>query len=173
MNAELKKILERFAGSGWGMIADPSLGWLRGKVKREALEAAIRDAYAQCGSCGCDFDLLYPRALELLRDEPEGYVYEKLVRDRIPEMIRAHGERPCTRVLGEEEYFSELHRKLREEIEEYIESGSMEEIADILEVLEAICAAKGFAPEAVLECKKAKKEKRGGFEKRIYLISKE
>lgn len=63
---ELVEILTKFAASGWAVIAAPAQAWLDGKGDRGALMAAIRQADAECGSCGCDFDPLYKRALALL-----------------------------------------------------------------------------------------------------------
>lgn len=98
--------------------------------------------------------------------------YGKLVRDRIPEIIEQQGFQPQVRELEEDEYLCELYRKLREETEEYLESEEPEEIADILEVLEAICAAKKYSVEEILQRKAEKKAARGGFEEKLYLISK-
>ena len=61
--------------------------------------------------------------------------YHKLVRDRIPEMIKKQGETPVLRILEEEEYLEALDRKLEEEIREYQEDKSLEELADVLEVI--------------------------------------
>ena len=55
-----------FAESGWELIAEPARAFLSGVYDREALIAAIRQADAECGSCGCSFDAMYKRALELL-----------------------------------------------------------------------------------------------------------
>ena len=63
---ELKTIMQKFASSGWGLIAIPAQQWLDGNVDKAALIAAIGQADKECGSCGCDFDPLYKRALELL-----------------------------------------------------------------------------------------------------------
>ena len=63
---ELHEILEKFASSGWELIDKPSHDWLDGKDNREALITAIKEADKDCGSCGCEFDPLYKRALELL-----------------------------------------------------------------------------------------------------------
>lgn len=65
---ELKEILERFAESGWALIAVPARQWLDGAADRPSLIAAIREASRECGSCGCAFDPLYQRALELLEN---------------------------------------------------------------------------------------------------------
>ncbi|MBQ8401986.1 MAG: hypothetical protein IJX14_08655 [Clostridia bacterium] len=63
---ELREILETFASCGWELIDKPSRDWLDGKDNREELIAAIKEADKECGSCGCEFDPLYKRALELL-----------------------------------------------------------------------------------------------------------
>lgn len=173
MNQELADILEKFIDSGWDLIAAASEGWLSGNLTRQELASAIDQAREQCGRCGCELDPLYDRALSLLAHEPKGYRYEKLVRDEIPEIIRRQGYMPHTRVLEPDEYLAELHRKLREETEEYLADENPEEIADILEVIEAICAAKGFSADDILHAKFQKRNARGGFERRIYLISKD
>ena len=92
----------------------------------------------------------------------------KLVRDKIPEIIRADGKKPITRTLTTEEYLEELDRKLNEEIAEYQADKSLEEMADVLEVLFAICEARGHSVEELMEVREAKREKRGGFEERIF-----
>lgn len=63
---ELKAIMEKFAASGWELIAFPAQQWLEGKADREKLLCAIRQAEQECGGCGCALDPLYPRALQLL-----------------------------------------------------------------------------------------------------------
>ena len=63
---ELKEIMVKFAASGWDLIAVPARAWLDDDVDRESLVAAIRRADLECGSCGCELDALYKRALELL-----------------------------------------------------------------------------------------------------------
>lgn len=92
----------------------------------------------------------------------------KLVRDKIPDIIRADGKEPVTRIMSEDEYLRELDRKLIEEVEEYQADKSIEEMADVLEVLYAICETRGYSIEQLLEVKKSKRDSRGGFEKRIY-----
>lgn len=64
---ELRMIMEKFSASGWDLIANPAQAWLEGKENREALISAIKQADKECGSCGCDLDPLYKRALELLQ----------------------------------------------------------------------------------------------------------
>lgn len=63
---ELKAIMEKFAASGWDLIAIPAGQWLDGEVDRDELIKAIKQADVECGSCGCELDALYKRALELI-----------------------------------------------------------------------------------------------------------
>jgi len=63
---ELREILEKFAVCGWDLIDKPAQDWLDGKNNRDELICAIRQADEQCGSCGCEFDPLYKKALKLL-----------------------------------------------------------------------------------------------------------
>lgn len=92
----------------------------------------------------------------------------KLVRDKIPEIIIADGKKPIIRILDNAEYLQELDKKLNEEIAEYQADKSVEEMADVLEVLFAICEARGHSIEELMEVRNAKKEKRGGFEQKIF-----
>ncbi len=96
--------------------------------------------------------------------------YDKLVRDRIPEIIRKKGGESTIRIADDTEYWHKLKTKLTEEVAEFIESESHEEIADILEVLEAAAAHKGYKWRTVLAMQKKKADKRGGFKKRIILM---
>lgn len=101
-------------------------------------------------------------------------VFNKLVRDKIPEIIEKNNEHAETRVLNEEEYRLELYKKLLEEANEVISAKSsdeiLEELADTLEVLSSIAHMENKTIEDVIELSRQKKEKRGGFEKRILLI---
>ena len=92
----------------------------------------------------------------------------KLVRDLIPEIIKADGKVPKTRILSEDEYLQELDIKLSEEVAEYLADKSIEEMADVLEVLYAICEARGYTIEQLMDVKENKKAKRGRFKSRIY-----
>lgn len=92
----------------------------------------------------------------------------KLVRDKIPQIITAAGKKPITRILEQEEYLEELDRKLNEEVAEYQTDKSIEEMADVLEVLLAICEARGHSVEELMAVREEKREKRGGFEQKIF-----
>ncbi|MDD4297090.1 MAG: flavin reductase family protein [Ruminiclostridium sp.] len=63
---EFKQILEKFTVSGWDLISVPSKAWLEGKGNKDELTAAIKQADNECGSCGCEYDPLYKRALQIL-----------------------------------------------------------------------------------------------------------
>ena len=94
----------------------------------------------------------------------------KLVRDRIPEIISAAGKAFSTGILSEDDYLEMLNAKLNEEVAEYQASFEIEELADILEVVYAIAQAKGVSREDLEAVRLAKAEKRGAFEKRILLV---
>ena len=95
--------------------------------------------------------------------------YNKLVRDKIIDIIRAKGETPLYHTLTDEEYLMELHKKLFEEANEFVEADDPEELADLLEVLYAIAKYKNINLEDVEQIRLTKREKRGGFEDKIYL----
>ena len=95
--------------------------------------------------------------------------YNKLVRDKIPQIIEAGGKTCTVRVLSEEEYLAKLDEKLGEELAEYLESKSMEELADLLEVIAATAAARGCSWEQLQKIREDKHQKRGGFAQRLLL----
>lgn len=97
-------------------------------------------------------------------------IFNKLVRDKIPDIIIANGEVPVTRVLSTEEHQLMLNNKLLEEVKEYLESGEPEELADILEVVRGISNVKGLGFEAILKIMEEKHAKRGGFDDKVFLI---
>ena len=92
----------------------------------------------------------------------------KLVRDRIPQIIRENGITPIINVLSDDDYLLELDKKLNEEISEYQVDKSLEELADVMEVIYAICNARGYSIEELLALKEKKRISRGGFEKKLY-----
>lgn len=96
-------------------------------------------------------------------------VYNKLVRDRIPEIIEKSGKTCTVETLANEQYIAMLDVKLNEELAEYQESKSLEELADLLEVMGAVVKARGYSWDELTEARKKKREARGGFEKRLLL----
>lgn len=98
--------------------------------------------------------------------------YKKLVRDKIPEIIEAKGEIPIIRKLDDVEYKQELEKKLYEEYLEVIDSSCsnrIEELADMIEVIKYLAKLEDKTLEDVIEVARDKAEKRGAFDKKIYL----
>lgn len=98
-------------------------------------------------------------------------IHNKLVRDRIPEIIRQDGRTCVVRTLGDDEYQECLDAKLQEELREYLFSGELEELADMLEVIYAILEVRGVSMERLEEIRSTKQIGRGAFKKRIFLES--
>lgn len=95
--------------------------------------------------------------------------YNKLIRDRIPEIISAAGKSCTTEILSEQDYLHMLDAKLDEELAEYHKDQTIEELADLLEVIRAVAVARGFTLEELDRVRAEKAAKRGSFEKRILL----
>lgn len=99
-------------------------------------------------------------------------VYNKLVRDKIPEIITGDNGKTCvTRIMADDEYLESLNTKMQEELKEYLESGETEELADLEEVLRAILDVKGVSYDEFEKIRNRKVEKRGAFKKKIFLES--
>jgi predicted house-cleaning noncanonical NTP pyrophosphatase (MazG superfamily) len=97
--------------------------------------------------------------------------HNKLVRDNIPQIIENNGQSAKMVILDDEKYTDALKKKLKEETREYLQSKELMELADILEVVEALAKNQGSSFDEVLELKKQKQEKNCAFDKRIFLIS--
>ncbi len=95
--------------------------------------------------------------------------YNKLIRDRIPELLKSRGKEAITEVLSPLDYLDRLHEKLDEELEEYHETCSIEELVDLVEVIYGILDYRCVSREEFEEIRRVKKEKRGSFEKRLLL----
>lgn len=98
-------------------------------------------------------------------------IYNKLVRDKIPDIIKSDNKTCLTKVLDDEEYLSSLNTKLQEEMKEYLQSGEVEELADLEEVLRAILDVKKVSYEDFEKIRLEKVSKRGTFKKKIFLES--
>ena len=96
-------------------------------------------------------------------------VYNKLVRDKIPEIIEADGKRCKTEILSDEEYLKMIDAKLDEELAEYHKDQNIEELADLLEVIYAATEARGDSIEELENLRKSKVGKRGAFKKKVLL----
>lgn len=96
--------------------------------------------------------------------------YNKLVRDKIPEIIKVSGKTCNIRYADEKEQLRLLEEKLQEEVSEYMEAKNLEELADIMEVLFGLTKNLGFSEEDLLKCREHKTNKRGGFEEGVVLL---
>ena len=96
--------------------------------------------------------------------------YNKLVRDLIPDIILKSGKTCRTRILTDEEYLKSLDAKLDEELAEYHRDGSIEELADLLELIQASAIARGYTLENLETVRFEKANERGGFENKVFLI---
>ena len=95
--------------------------------------------------------------------------YNKLVRDRIPEIIEASGKSCVTEILSDKAYLRLVDAKLDEELAEYHSDQNIEELADLLEVIYAAAMARGYKLEQLESVRAAKAEKRGAFANKILL----
>ena len=100
-------------------------------------------------------------------------VYNKLVRDKIPEIINESGGKCKVRILTDSEYLEMIDKKLDEELNEYHKDQNLEELADMLEVIYAATLARGYTLEELEATRGMKKATRGGFEEKILLIETE
>ena len=98
------------------------------------------------------------------------YTYNNLVRDKIPQNIDDQEGKKCKyRILDNAEYLEQLNKKILEEANEFIEENSIEELGDLMEVINAIMKVKGYSMEKLTAVMKSKKEKKGGFDNKIFL----
>lgn len=99
-------------------------------------------------------------------------IYNKLVRDKIPDIIRSNGEMPIIKILNDDDYKKELDKKLFEEYNEVINASGYDrlgELADMIEVIKALAKIEGKSLNDVIKISSDKAEKRGGFESKIFL----
>ena len=96
-------------------------------------------------------------------------IYNKLVRDNIPQIIENSGKTCKTRMLNDGEYTEQLNAKLSEEIAEYLQSGEVVELADVVEVALALANAKGVTDEQFEAIRKEKVAKNGAFGRKLFL----
>lgn len=96
-------------------------------------------------------------------------IYNKLIRDNIPEIIVSKGQTPVVRVLDDNEYHNILCKKLQEEVTEYLEDNCIDELSDILEVLFTIAKVKGYSDDEIALCREKKNKKNGLFQKKLFL----
>lgn len=98
--------------------------------------------------------------------------YNKLVRDKVPEICEANGDTPRTRIINnDQEYLAALLNKLLEEAQEIVEDPNIEELVDTLEIVHSVGKALGYTPEQLETARVEKASERGSFNQRIFLIS--
>lgn len=97
--------------------------------------------------------------------------YNKLVRDKIPEVIKATGKECEFEIAPKEERYKLLEAKLNEEVNEFLEDKNLEELSDVMEVLVGLAEALGYSEEELLKARDKKREERGGFKEGIVLKS--
>jgi len=97
--------------------------------------------------------------------------YNKAIRDNIPDIIKKSGNECSVKTLSDDEFLKELEKKLREEIEEYLDNSSVEELADIVEVIERISQLKGVSFDELERIRQKKGDERGRFKNNLFLIS--
>jgi len=95
--------------------------------------------------------------------------YNKLVRNKIPQIIEADDKKVIYEILSNSEYMTMLDEKLNEEIREYQDSKNVEKLADIMEVVYTIAMVNGLSPDELEEMRKTKAEKRGDFSGKVFL----
>lgn len=101
----------------------------------------------------------------------ETKIHNKLVRDKIPEIVEADNRTCDIEILSQEEYVKAVDDKLNEELAEYHKDQNLEELADLLEVIYAAAKARGYSVAELEALRQQKADSRGGFEKRIFLKS--
>ena len=100
-------------------------------------------------------------------------LYNKAIRDKIPEIIAESGKKCNTKQLDDESFLAEIEKKLIEEVNEYTESKDVEELADLLEVIYRISELRGVNSDELDKIRKDKAEKRGKFDSNLFLIDSE
>ncbi|MGH0430620.1 nucleoside triphosphate pyrophosphohydrolase [Bacillus hominis] len=100
--------------------------------------------------------------------------HNKLIRNKIPQIIKTNGKTPTTRILPEDEYIKEICKKTEEELTECLEaktkSHKLEELSDLLELINSLAEYEGTTLEEINEIRKKKAEERGNFSNRVFLI---
>ncbi len=162
---------------------DAQAAWKAGRLTwRHILEEEFHEALAETDPAALRTELVQTAAVAVkwvqAIDRRDGALAhrtgaggrrEKLVRDRVPEIVRAAGGVPDVRVAGDGEFLTFLRTKLYEEVGEYAASGDAEELADVIEVVHALAAAAGLSPDDLERLRAAKAARNGRFEQRLIL----
>lgn len=97
-------------------------------------------------------------------------IYNKLVRDKIPDIIKEEGRNVKTKVLNENEYIEELNKKLQEEVSEYLKDNNVEELVDIVQFIYSLLDVRKFSMEKFENMRQQKNINNGAFKERLFLI---
>ena len=97
-------------------------------------------------------------------------IYNKAIRDKIPEIIKNSGNISVVKNLSDEKFLVELEKKLKEEVEEYLENKSVEELTDIIEVINRISELKGVSHNELEKIRQKKADERGKFNENLFLV---
>ncbi len=97
-------------------------------------------------------------------------IYNKAIRDKIPEIIKNSGNSSVVKNLSDEKFLVELEKKLKEEVEEYLENKSVEELTDIIEVINRISELKGVSHNELEKIRQKKADERGKFNENLFLM---
>ena len=97
-------------------------------------------------------------------------LYRKAIRDKIPDIIKKSGNSCNVKKLSDDEFLPELEKKLREEVEEYLESKSVEELVDVIEVVYRIAELKGVSRKKLETLREEKASQRGKFKENLFLV---
>ena len=170
-----------FEGAFSRRLGQTPLEWVKAKVEGGSELRTIQYLYeitaaaiAEKNHCmPQSFERYYAQYLRTREVKPmtpaRKTIYNKLVRDRIPELIEASGKSCTCETLSDEAYIAMLDKKLNEELAEYQQNKSLEELADLLEVMGAVVKARGYTWDDLTTVRRRKRAERGGFEKRILL----
>lgn len=158
-------------------LGQSPVDYLIGKIQSGSSVSAIEYLFdivsaeiARKNNCFCKgFAYYHTMAKEKMKEMKKRTVYNKLVRDKIPEIVEASGKTCVTEILSDDAYIRALDNKLNEELAEYQQSKSLEELADLLEVMGAVVKARGYTWDDLTRVRKEKRALRGGFDKRIFL----
>lgn len=113
-----------------------------------------------------------------IKEKPNGGnpmpTHNKLIRNKIPQIIKTNGKTPTTRILPEDEYIKELCKKTQEELTEYLEANTnehkLEELSDLLKLINPLAKHEGTTLEEINNIRKKKAKERGDFSNRVFLI---
>ena len=160
-------------------LGQTPLEWVKAKVESGSQLRSIQylfeitaAAIAEKNHCMVQgFERYYAQYMRMQETKPMSTkkIYNRLVRDRIPEIIKSSGKQCTFETLSDAAYIAMLDAKLDEELAAYQKSKSLEELADLLEVMGAVVKARGYTWDDLTAVRRKRRAEYGGFEKRIFL----